>query len=164
MDPNPIRHGRQTQSHGWPQLADHEHGLAAYPHRCRDRRLGGSVRAWHRRRHVDRSGHPTGTDGPWPGCARYQRVAAEPGETFSHLRPQRAARFRAVRARHRVMGHRRQGRGTATLAPVGGLPHRNHDQLRQPAALRRGPAGRRRLRTCCRPRLPRRETARDHHA
>ena len=124
--------------------------------------LGRSLRPCLRGNHDGRAEHSARARRAGPGRARHRRSARPPVESVPRLRPQRRARVRAVRARHRAMGHRRQGRRPAAMAAVrrdaGGAAH----LLCQPAALRRGIDGRRRLRTRHGARLPRHQAARDH--
>ena len=97
-----------------------------------------------------------------PGRARHRRAARAPVEGVPRLRPQRLARVRAVGARHRAVGHRRQGGRPAAVAAVRRDAGHAARRLCQPAALRRGLDGRRRLRTRHRARLSRHQAARDH--
>ena len=148
LDPHPVRHGRQARHDGRPQLADDEHGLAAHRHRPGAGRLGRGLRPRLRGNHDGRAEHATRPRRPRPGRARHRRAAPAPVEGVPRLRPQRRARVRAVRARHRAVGHRRQGRRPAAVAAVRRDAGRAAHLLCQPAALRRGLDGRRRLRTC----------------
>ena len=61
---------------------------------------------------------PAGPRAPRPGRARHRRPARAPVEGVPRLRPQRRARVRAVGARHRAVGHRRQGGRPAAVAAV----------------------------------------------
>ena len=139
-----------------------EHGLAAHRHRPGTGGLGRSLRPCLRGDHDGRAEHSARARRARPGRARHRRSARAPVESVPRLRPQRCARVRAVRARHRAVGHRRQGRRPAAVAAVrrdaGGTAH----VVCQPAALRRGIDGRRRLRTRHGARLPRHQAARDH--
>ncbi len=107
--------------------------------------------------------HPTRPRRPRSGRSRHRRAASPAVANVPPVWLQRPARLRHIRYGHRPLGYRRQIRQPATLAPARGHPHRDPDLLRQPAPLRRGRPGCRRMRKGGHPRLSRRQAARDYH-
>ena len=100
VDAHSVRHGRQARDHGRPQLADHEHGLAAHRHRPGAGGLGRSLRPRLGGNHDGGAGHATGPRRPRRGRGD---IARAPVEGVPRLRPQRRARV-ALRRRSTSAG------------------------------------------------------------
>ena len=83
--------------------------------------------------------------GPWfigKDANRYQRPASRSRPGFPHLRPQRARGLRALRHRHRAVGHRRQTRGPTAVRSARRRTEEGGARLCQPHALRQSQDGR----------------------
>ena len=140
--PHPLRHGGAQAGVRRPAISHHGSPAGAGGDGRRHHRLGRGLRPLH---HPGDEVGARDLRGPLvhrQGRHRYQRPASRSRPGFPHLRPQRARGLRALRHRHRAVGHRRQTRGPTAVRSARRRTEEGGARLCQPDALRQSGDGR----------------------